>query len=60
MKEKDVTFGDKLWKITDKLSKKVEVHEYKYAILGLISQRHLSYAFEEKTKAYSQEISKLL
>ncbi len=29
MKEKDITFEDKLWKAADKLRKKVEVHEYK-------------------------------
>ena len=50
MKEKDITFEDKLWKAADKLRKKVEVHEYKYVVLGLIFLRYLSYAFEEKRK----------
>lgn len=35
MKEKDINFEDKLWKAADKLRKKVEVHEYKYVVLGL-------------------------
>ena len=50
MKEKDITFEDKLWKAADKLRKKVEVHEYKYVVLGLIFLRYLSFAFEEKRK----------
>jgi type I restriction enzyme M protein len=29
LKEKDLTFEDKLWKAADKLRKKVEVHEYR-------------------------------
>ena len=33
MKEKDISFEDKLWKAADKLRKKVEVHEYKYVVL---------------------------
>ena len=32
------------------MRKKVEVHEYKYVVLGLIFLRYLSYAFEEKRK----------
>ena len=48
MKEKDIAFEDKLWKAADKLRKKVEVHEYKYVVLGLIFLRYLSFAFEEK------------
>ena len=35
MSEKDINFEDKLWKAADKLRKKVEVHEYKYVVLGL-------------------------
>lgn len=50
MKEKDITFEDKLWKAADKLRKKVEVHEYKYVVLGLIFLRYLSFAFEGKRK----------
>ena len=50
MKEKDITFEDELWKAADKLRKKVEVHEYRYVVLGLIFLRYLSYAFEEKRK----------
>jgi len=50
MKEKDIAFEDKLWKVADKLRKKVEVHEYKYVVLGLIFLRYLSFAFEEKKK----------
>jgi Type I restriction-modification system methyltransferase subunit len=36
---KDITFEDKLWKAADKLRKKVEVHEYKYIVLGLLFLR---------------------
>ena len=50
MTEKDINFEDKLWKAADKLRKKVEVHEYKYVVLGLIFLRYLSYAFDEKKK----------
>ncbi|MCD6403720.1 MAG: type I restriction-modification system subunit M N-terminal domain-containing protein, partial [Nanoarchaeota archaeon] len=50
MKEKDIDFEDKLWKAADKLRKKVEVHEYKYIVLGLIFLRYLSFAFEEVRK----------
>ena len=50
MREKDIMFEDKLWKAADKLRKKVEVHEYKYVVLGLIFLRYLSYAFEEKRR----------
>jgi len=48
MTEKDIDFEDKLWKAADKLRKKVEVHEYKYVVLGLIFLRYLSFAFEER------------
>jgi len=38
----------KLWAAADKLRKKVEVHEYKYIVLGLIFLRYLSEAFERR------------
>jgi type I restriction enzyme M protein len=61
-KEKDIDFEDKLWKAADRLRKKVEVHEYKYVVLGLIFLRYLSFAFEERrkelTKAFSDPKSK--
>jgi len=50
MKDKDINFEDKLWKAADKLRKKIEVHEYKYVVLGLIFLRYLSFAFEERRK----------
>jgi len=50
VKEKDLNFEDKLWKAADKLRKKIEVHEYKYVVLGLIFLRYISFAFEEKRK----------
>lgn len=46
----DLNFEDKLWKAADKLRKNLEVHEYKYVVLGLIFLRYVSYAFEEKRK----------
>jgi len=46
----DLNFEDKLWKAADKLRKKIEVHEYKYVVLGLIFLRYVSFAFEEKRK----------
>jgi type I restriction enzyme M protein len=49
-KGKDIDFEDKLWKAADKLRKKVEVHEYKYVVLGLIFLRYLSFAFNERRK----------
>lgn len=55
MKEKDLTFEEKLWKAADILRKKVEVHEYKYIVLGLIFLRYLSFAFEEKRKKIEKE-----
>ena len=54
MKEKELNFEDKLWKAADKLRKKVEVHEYKYVVLGLIFLRYLSFAFEEKKRKIQQ------
>jgi len=50
VQEKDLNFEEKLWKAADKLRKKLEVHEYKYVVLGLIFLRYISYAFEEKQK----------
>lgn len=50
MTEKDINFENKLWKAADKLRKKVEVHEYKYVVLGLVFLRYISFAFEEKQK----------
>lgn len=50
MPERELNFEDKLWKAADKLRKKVEVHEYKYVVLGLIFLRYLSFAFEEKKR----------
>uniref|UniRef100_A0A7V0Z5U6 site-specific DNA-methyltransferase (adenine-specific) n=1 Tax=candidate division WOR-3 bacterium TaxID=2052148 RepID=A0A7V0Z5U6_UNCW3 len=50
MKDKDLNFEDKLWKAADKLRKKIEVHEYKYVVLGLLFLRYISFAFEEKRK----------
>ena len=58
MKEKDISFEDKLWKAADKLRKKVEVHEYKYVVLGLIFLRYLSFAFEEKKKEILEKNAK--
>ncbi|PMQ01210.1 MAG: restriction endonuclease subunit M [Dictyoglomus sp. NZ13-RE01] len=63
MKEIDLNFEDELWRAADKLRKKVEVHEYKYVVLGLIFLRYLSFAFEErrnellnKERGYSEDI----
>ena len=57
MKEKDINFEDKLWKAADKLRKKVEVHDYKYVVLGLIFLRYLSFAFEERRKELEKAFS---
>jgi len=57
MKEKDINFEDKLWKAADKLRKKIEVHEYKYVVLGLIFLRYLSFAFEKRQKELEKELS---
>lgn len=54
---KDIDFEDKLWKAADKLRKKVEVHEYKYVVLGLIFLRYLSFAFEERQINLEKELS---
>jgi len=58
MKEKDLNSEDKLWKAAGKLRKKVEVHEYKYVVLGLIFLRYISFAFEEKRKEFKKEAEK--
>jgi type I restriction enzyme M protein len=54
---KDIDFEDKLWKAADKLRKKVEVHEYKYVVLGLVFLRYLSFAFEERRKELEKAFS---
>jgi len=54
---KDIDFEDKLWKAADKLRKKVEVHEYKYVVLGLIFLRYLSFAFDERRKELEKAFS---
>ena len=59
MTEKDISFEDKLWKAADKLRKKVEVHEYKYVVLGLIFLRYISFAFEEKQKDLKNKVNDL-
>ena len=59
MTEKDINFENKLWKAADKLRKKVEVHEYKYVVLGLIFLRYISFAFEEKRKDLKNEVNEL-
>ena len=56
-KDNDINFEDKLWKAADKLRKKVEVHEYKYIVLGLIFLRYLSFAFEERRKELEKKFS---
>jgi type I restriction enzyme M protein len=56
-KEKDIDFEDTLWKAADKLRKKVEVHEYKYVVLGLIFLRYLSFAFEQRKKELEKNLS---
>jgi len=52
---KELSFENELWKAADKLRKKVEVHEYKYVVLGLIFLRYLSFVFEEKRKKLLEE-----
>ncbi|WP_290596668.1 MULTISPECIES: type I restriction-modification system subunit M [unclassified Archaeoglobus] len=48
-------FENQLWRAADKLRKKVEVHQYKYIVLGLIFLRYLTYAFNERR----EELKKL-
>ncbi|WP_448587267.1 class I SAM-dependent DNA methyltransferase [Thermocrinis sp.] len=55
MREKDLNFEDKLWKAADRLRKKIEVHEYKYVVLGLVFLRYLSFAFEERRKEIEEK-----
>jgi type I restriction enzyme M protein len=55
--EKDIDFEDKLWKAADKLRKKVEVHQYKYVVLGLVFLRYLSFAFEERRRELEKAFS---
>ena len=57
MSERDIGFEDKLWKAADKLRKKVEVHEYKYVVLGLVFLRYLSFAFDERRKQLEKGLS---
>ncbi|ALM76055.1 class I SAM-dependent DNA methyltransferase [Thermococcus barophilus] len=45
----------RLWSAADKLRKKVEVHEYKYIVLGLIFLRYLSHAFNERREELKEE-----
>ncbi|MCM8832647.1 MAG: type I restriction-modification system subunit M, partial [Candidatus Omnitrophica bacterium] len=56
-KENDIDFEDKLWKAADKLRKKIEVHEYKYVVLGLIFLRYISYAFEERKEELEKKFA---
>ncbi|WP_088881937.1 type I restriction-modification system subunit M [Thermococcus sp. P6] len=49
-------FENRLWKVADKLRKKMEVHQYKYVVLGLIFLRALSYSFYERR----EELKKLM
>ena len=56
MKEES-SIETKLWKAADKLRKKVEVHEYKYVVLGLVFLRYLSFAFEEMRKRIKGRLS---
>uniref|UniRef100_A0A7C3UHB1 site-specific DNA-methyltransferase (adenine-specific) n=1 Tax=Geoglobus ahangari TaxID=113653 RepID=A0A7C3UHB1_9EURY len=55
--DKDITFEDKLWKAADKLRKKVEVHEYKYVVLGLLFLRYLSYRYNLAKSELQKEFS---
>jgi len=59
VKDKDINFEDKLWKAADKLRKKVEVHNYKYVVLGLIFLRYLSFAFNERRKELEKLAEKI-
>ncbi len=56
-KENDINFEDKLWKAADKLRKKIEVHEYKYVVLGLIFLRYVSFAFEERKEELEKKFT---
>ncbi len=50
MLDKDIDFEEKLWKAADKLRKKVEVHEYKYIVLGLLFFALSIFCFRGKEK----------
>ena len=60
MKEKDISFEDKLWKAADKLRKKVEAHEYKYVVLGLIFLRYLLLLLKKRKKKYWKKMQKII
>ena len=60
MSEKDINFENKLWKAADKLRKKVEVHDYKYVVLGLIFLRYISFAFDKKQRKILEKTDKEL
>lgn len=47
----------KLWTAADKLRKKVEVHDYKYVVLGLLFLRYISYAFDQRREELKKEFS---
>lgn len=55
--DKDINFEDKLWKAADKLRKKVEVHEYKYVVLGLIFLRYLSFRYDRAKAELEKELT---
>jgi len=57
MEEKDIEFESQLWKAADKLRKKVEIHEYKSVVFGLIFLRYLSFSFEERKAELEKAIS---
>ena len=57
MSENDIDFEGELWKAADRLRKKMEVHEYKHIVLGLIFLRYLSFAFEERKKELEAAVS---
>ncbi|AAC37111.1 type I restriction enyzme ECOR124/3 I M protein (plasmid) [Methanocaldococcus jannaschii DSM 2661] len=50
-------FENQLWKVADKLRKKMEVHQYKYVVLGLIFLRALTCRFYERRKEIEEELS---
>ncbi len=56
-KELELNFEHKLWQAADKLRKKIEVHEYKYVVLGLIFLRYISYAFEERKRELKERLA---
>jgi len=55
LSERDIDFEDKLWKAADKLRKKVEVHEYKYVVLGLVFLRYLSFLLLKSVGKYKRK-----